>query len=135
MLPPAHAQTVNPAAAAGWELRWKWHFQMWLIPENSITGCDASHVLGRVTMHASQAPHEALPSLGPLCVHDRITHVFNTMFAMVNIMCTDQVHIMDQPELGRGEGPIGVVVAPTRELAEQIHKETRKFSRVYSEWW
>jgi ATP-dependent RNA helicase DDX42 len=42
---------------------------------------------------------------------------------------------MDQPELGRGEGPIGVVVAPTRELAEQIHKETRKFARVYSEWW
>lgn len=26
----------------------------------------------------------------------------------------------------KGEGPIGVVVAPTRELAEQIHKETRE---------
>jgi superfamily II DNA/RNA helicase len=73
--------------------------------------------------------------LGPLCVHDRSTHVFNTMFVMVHIMCTAQVHIMDQPELGRGEGPIAVVVAPTRELAEQIHKETRKFSRVYSKWW
>jgi superfamily II DNA/RNA helicase len=28
--------------------------------------------------------------------------------------------------LQRGEGPIAVIVAPTRELAEQIHKETRK---------
>jgi hypothetical protein len=36
------------------------------------------------------------------------------------------VHIMDQRELDKGEGPIGVVVAPTRELAEQIHKETRE---------
>lgn len=44
------------------------------------------------------------------------------------------VHLMDQPELGKGEGPIGVIVAPTRELAEQIHKEARKFSKPYSEY-
>lgn len=43
------------------------------------------------------------------------------------------VHIMDQPELNKGEGPIGLVLAPTRELAEQIHKETRKFSKPYGE--
>lgn len=41
------------------------------------------------------------------------------------------VHIMDQPELDKGQGPIGLVLAPTRELAEQIHKETRKFSKPY----
>ncbi len=27
--------------------------------------------------------------------------------------------------LQKGEGPIAVIVAPTRELAEQIHKEAR----------
>ncbi len=43
------------------------------------------------------------------------------------------VHIMDQPELEKGQGPIGLVLAPTRELAEQIHKETRKFSKPYGE--
>lgn len=42
------------------------------------------------------------------------------------------VHIMDQPELEKGEGPIGIIVAPTRELAEQIHKETRRFSKPYN---
>lgn len=36
------------------------------------------------------------------------------------------VHVMDQRELERGEGPIAVIAAPTRELAEQIHKEARK---------
>ena len=42
------------------------------------------------------------------------------------------VHIMDQPELQKGEGPIGVIVAPTRELAEQIHRETRRFSKPHA---
>lgn len=28
--------------------------------------------------------------------------------------------------LQKGEGPIAVIVAPTRELAEQIHKEARE---------
>ena len=42
------------------------------------------------------------------------------------------VHIMDQPELQNGEGPIGIIVAPTRELSEQIHKEARRFSKPYN---
>ena len=41
------------------------------------------------------------------------------------------VHIMDQPEVEKGAGPIGIIVVPTRELAEQIHKETRRFSKTY----
>jgi len=42
------------------------------------------------------------------------------------------VHIMDQPELDYGDGPIGVVLAPTRELAIQIHQEAKKFAKAYN---
>lgn len=41
------------------------------------------------------------------------------------------VHIMDQPELQKEEGPIGVICAPTRELAHQIYLETKKFAKSH----
>ncbi|XP_015595573.1 DEAD-box ATP-dependent RNA helicase 20 isoform X2 [Cephus cinctus] len=37
------------------------------------------------------------------------------------------VHINNQPRLGRGEGPIVLVLAPTRELAQQIQSVARDF--------
>lgn len=41
------------------------------------------------------------------------------------------IHILDQEELDKGQGPIGVVCAPTRELAQQIYSETKKFAKPY----
>jgi ATP-dependent RNA helicase DDX46/PRP5 len=38
-------------------------------------------------------------------------------------------HILDQPPLKPGDGPIGVIMAPTRELAMQIHAEYTKFCK------
>ncbi|KAH8849397.1 ATP-dependent RNA helicase DDX42 [Schistosoma japonicum] len=42
------------------------------------------------------------------------------------------IHIMDQPELKLGDGPIGVICAPTRELALQIYSEAKKLAKVYN---
>ena len=39
------------------------------------------------------------------------------------------VHAMDQPPLQKGDGPIGLVLAPTHELAEQVTMEARKFAK------
>ncbi|KAL8561776.1 putative ATP-dependent RNA helicase ddx46 [Nucella lapillus] len=38
-------------------------------------------------------------------------------------------HILDQPSLDEGDGPISVIMTPTRELALQITTECRKFTK------
>ena len=40
------------------------------------------------------------------------------------------VHINAQPYLSKGDGPIVIVVAPTRELAIQIREECDRFGKA-----
>ncbi|GLD99158.1 hypothetical protein PINS_up007876 [Pythium insidiosum] len=41
------------------------------------------------------------------------------------------VHVMDQRELERDDGPIAIVLSPTRELAHQIFVQAKRFLAVY----
>lgn len=42
------------------------------------------------------------------------------------------VHCIEQPELKEGDGPIGLICAPTRELCQQIYHQAKKFSKAYN---
>ncbi|EGR26997.1 hypothetical protein IMG5_203370 [Ichthyophthirius multifiliis] len=42
------------------------------------------------------------------------------------------IHILDQQELEKNQGPIGLILAPTRELCQQIYLECKKYAKIYN---
>lgn len=41
------------------------------------------------------------------------------------------MHVAAQVSVESGEGPIALILAPTRELAIQIYNEAKRFARVF----
>lgn len=43
------------------------------------------------------------------------------------------IHCIKQPRLKHDEGPMAIILAPTRELCQQLYAEVRKFAKNYGE--
>ncbi|KRX01164.1 P-loop containing nucleoside triphosphate hydrolase [Pseudocohnilembus persalinus] len=42
------------------------------------------------------------------------------------------IHLLDQRIVDRNEGPVGVVLCPTRELSQQVYMETKRYARLFN---
>jgi ATP-dependent RNA helicase DDX42 len=91
-------------------------------------------LLGAIAKHGYTQPTSiqrmALPAA--LCGRDLVGIAKTGSGKTAAFVLPMVVHIMDQRELSKGEGPIGCIAAPTRELAHQIMSETKKFSKPFN---
>ncbi|CAE7865715.1 RH24 [Symbiodinium microadriaticum] len=95
-----------------------------------------AHVLGREIMegirrHGYQQPTAIQAQAIPVALSGRdVIGVAETGSGKtVAYLLPMLVHAIAQPELQKDDGPIGIVLCPTRELAVQIETETFKFNK------
>lgn len=69
---------------------------------------------------------EALAKIVPLLSFP----IFNFHILLLQYMLPAAVHISHQPKISRGDGPIALILAPTRELAQQIQSVAREFGNL-----
>ena len=67
---------------------------------------------------------------GHICINFDVILMNLFCFAVLQYTLPAIVHINNQPRLQRGDGPIALILAPTRELAQQIQQVADDFGRA-----
>lgn len=75
-----------------------------------------------------RSDEETLSSF-PLTMHTIADH--SSSLSFVQYLLPAFIHIKHQPALSRGDGPICLVLAPTRELAQQIYEVAVQFGGYF----
>ena len=101
-------------------------------PVTSWEQCGLSErVLQVIQKHGLKAPYaiqkQAVPAI--MCGRDVIGVAATGSGKTLAFLLPMFRHILDQPPLSISDGPIGLIMAPARELAFQIHSEAKKFCK------
>lgn len=106
------------------------------VPSPVVSFGHLAHILGKELMegirrhgYAQPTPIQSQAIPAALCGRDVIGIAETGSGKTVAYLMPMLVHAIAQPELKKDEGPIGVVLCPTRELAVQIETETFKFNK------
>lgn len=84
-----------------------------------------------IKYHGYERPTPIQAAAMPLCLTGRdILGCAETGSGKTAAFSIPMIHFcLRQPSVRRGDGPLALVMAPTRELAQQIEKEVKAFSR------
>mmetsp|Transcript_9080 Transcript_9080/g.15350 ORF Transcript_9080/g.15350 Transcript_9080/m.15350 type:complete len:1216 (+) Transcript_9080:81-3728(+) len=92
----------------------------------------SERMLSVIKKHNFEAPFsiqkQALPAI--MCGRDIIAVAKTGSGKTLAFLLPMFRHILDQPPLRDSEGPIGIIMAPARELAYQIYNEAKKFTKA-----
>jgi hypothetical protein len=103
------------------------------VPVENWDQCGLSErILSIINKHNLVAPFsiqkQAIPAI--MCGRDIIAVAKTGSGKTLAFLLPLFRHILDQPPLRDGEGPIGLIMAPARELAFQITNEAKKFTKA-----
>jgi hypothetical protein len=103
------------------------------VPVENWDQCGLSErILSIINKHNFAAPFsiqkQAIPAI--MCGRDIIAVAKTGSGKTLAFLLPLFRHILDQPPLRDGEGPIGLIMAPARELAFQITNEAKKFTKA-----
>lgn len=99
--------------------------------ESFMDMCLDSHIMKDISYHEYTTPTSIQAQAMPIALSGRdllgCAETGSGKTAAFTIPMIE--HCLAQPPVRRGDGPLALVLAPTRELAQQIEKEVKAFSR------
>eukprot|EP00461_Guttulinopsis_vulgaris_P006288 UN06315 len=131
---------MDPALVNEWRLKHELYLEGENIPNPILTFQESSfpeYILDLLNHAGFDAPTPIQSQGWPMALsgRDMIGISQTGSGKTLSFLLPAVVHINAQPEVRSGEGPICLILSPTRELAEQTNQECEKFCRTSTMRW